>query len=60
MCTWVKENDKMTNLRKIMDEKQWEIGKIQKSYELDDVQIKSVQSQESQWMKWRGKKKMKI
>jgi hypothetical protein len=37
MGTWVKENDKMTNLRKIMDEKQWKIGKIRESYELDDV-----------------------
>ncbi len=57
MGTWVEENDKMTNLGKIMDEKQWEIGlKIRESYELDDVQIESIQNQESQWMKWRGKK----
>lgn len=56
MSTWVEENDKMTNLGKIMDEKKWEIGKIRESYKLDDVQIKSVQNQESQWMKWRGKK----
>lgn len=56
MGTWVEENDKMTNLGKIMDEKQWEIGKIRESYKLDDVQIESVYNQESQWMKWRGKK----
>ncbi len=37
MGTWVEENDKMTNLGKIMDEKQREIGKIWESYKLDDV-----------------------
>jgi hypothetical protein len=37
MGTWVEENDKMTNLGKIMDEKQREIGKIRESYKLDDV-----------------------
>jgi len=37
MGIWVEENDKMTHLGKIMDEKKWEIGKIRESYKLDDV-----------------------
>lgn len=37
MGTWVEENEKITNLGKMMDEKQWEIGKIRESYKLDDV-----------------------